>query len=61
MEVKEFTAEGSSKPVVDCLNPFPHLLRADSEKMAAVEEVIMNVDSWLCFKADDNNNNIVTP
>nr|POE67483.1 hypothetical protein CFP56_51154 [Quercus suber] len=47
--------------VCACLNHIPNQLSVDSEKMVAVEKVVMNMDFGYGFKADDNNNNFVTP
>lgn len=60
VEMKEFKAGGLAKLGGACLNPSPHQLSADSEKEAALEEVVMIVDSGHDFKADDINNMVDT-
>lgn len=60
VEIKEFKAGGSFELVSACLNPIPNQLSVDSEKIAAVEDIVMNEDSGYGFKADNNTNNIFT-
>ncbi|KAK7848170.1 hypothetical protein CFP56_005444 [Quercus suber] len=61
MEIKEFKAGGSAELRGACLNPNPPQLSTDSEKGAALGEVVMIKDSGYGFKADGNNNMVVTP
>nr|POF19052.1 hypothetical protein CFP56_42390 [Quercus suber] len=60
VEMKEFKAEGSAELGGAYLNPSPHQSSADSEKGAALEEVVMIVDSGHDFKANDINNMVDT-
>ncbi|KAK7841090.1 hypothetical protein CFP56_015785 [Quercus suber] len=60
VEMKEFKAGGSAELGGAYLNPSPHQSSADSEKGAALEEVVMIVDSGHDFKANDINNMVDT-